>query len=69
MTFTIVAAVPQATEFWHLMRSNDFRSVGAVLADEFALDWPQRLMNFRLDLAAGRIAPFRLPSSDSMRLP
>ena len=27
--------------FWQLMRSNDFRSVGAVLADEFVLDWPQ----------------------------
>jgi ketosteroid isomerase-like protein len=28
-------------EFWSLMCSNDFFSVGAVLADEFVLDWPQ----------------------------
>jgi len=28
-------------EFWRLMATNDFSSVGAVLADEFVLDWPQ----------------------------
>jgi limonene-1,2-epoxide hydrolase len=27
--------------FWELMRSNDFRSVGSVLSDDFVLDWPQ----------------------------
>ncbi len=27
--------------FWTLMQSNDFRSVGAVLSDDFVLDWPQ----------------------------
>jgi len=28
-------------EYWRLMASNDFSSVGAVLAREFVLDWPQ----------------------------
>ncbi|WP_372526156.1 nuclear transport factor 2 family protein [Piscinibacter sp.] len=28
-------------EFWRLMASNDFHSVGAVLADDFVLEWPQ----------------------------
>ena len=28
-------------EFWRLMSSNDFQSVGAVLADDYVLDWPQ----------------------------
>ena len=27
--------------FWDLMASNDFESVGAVLADDFHVDWPQ----------------------------
>jgi len=27
--------------FWELMASNDFRSVGEVLSDDFVLDWPQ----------------------------
>jgi len=27
--------------FWALMGTNDFRSVGSVLADDFVLDWPQ----------------------------
>ena len=27
--------------FWELMATNDFRSVGALLADDFVLDWPQ----------------------------
>jgi len=30
-----------AREFWRLMATNDFRSVGAVLAPEFVLEWPQ----------------------------
>ncbi len=34
-------AVETAREFWRLMASNDFYSVGAVLAPEFILDWPQ----------------------------
>ena len=28
-------------EFWRLMGTNDFRAVGAVLADDFVLEWPQ----------------------------
>jgi len=28
-------------EFWHLMATNDFHSVKAVLAQEFVMDWPQ----------------------------
>jgi limonene-1,2-epoxide hydrolase len=27
--------------FWELMRTNDFRMVGALLGDDFVLDWPQ----------------------------
>jgi hypothetical protein len=27
--------------FWELMATNNFHSVGAVLADDFILDWPQ----------------------------
>jgi ketosteroid isomerase-like protein len=27
--------------FWALMGSNDFPAVGAVLADDFVLEWPQ----------------------------
>jgi ketosteroid isomerase-like protein len=28
-------------EFWRLMGTNDFHAVGAVLADDFVLEWPQ----------------------------
>ncbi|PFH04491.1 SnoaL-like protein [Collimonas sp. PA-H2] len=35
------SAVPVVQEFWRLMACNDFTAVGAVLADEFILDWPQ----------------------------
>src|SRR5215831_4930064 len=34
-------AVQVIKRFWELMATNDFRSVGSVLADEFVLDWPQ----------------------------
>jgi len=27
--------------FWHAMSSNDFDSVGAVLSDDYVLEWPQ----------------------------
>jgi ketosteroid isomerase-like protein len=27
--------------FWELMMTNNFRSVGSVLSDDFVLDWPQ----------------------------
>ena len=34
-------AIDSAREFWRLMATNDFHSVGAVLAPEFVLEWPQ----------------------------
>ena len=34
-------AVEVVREFWRLMASNDFRSVAAVLAPDFVLEWPQ----------------------------
>jgi ketosteroid isomerase-like protein len=33
--------------FWALMRSNDFSSVGAVLTDDFVLEWPGTNERFR----------------------
>lgn len=42
MTNSIDApATAVARRFWSLMATNDFHSVGAVLADDFVLDWPQ----------------------------
>jgi ketosteroid isomerase-like protein len=35
------SAVEIAHEFWRPMATNDFRSVSAVLAPEFVLEWPQ----------------------------
>jgi ketosteroid isomerase-like protein len=34
-------AIDTVREFWALMASNDFHGVGAVLADDFVLEWPQ----------------------------
>jgi len=34
-------AVEVVERFWGLMATNDFRSVGSVLSDDFVLDWPQ----------------------------
>lgn len=34
-------AVDIARAFWRLMGTNDFHAVGAVLADDFVLEWPQ----------------------------
>lgn len=34
-------AIDIVQHFWQLMASNDFRSVGAVLADDYVLEWPQ----------------------------
>ena len=34
-------AIAVVERFWELMASNDFKSVGAVLSDDFVLDWPQ----------------------------
>jgi ketosteroid isomerase-like protein len=35
------SATEVVRRFWQLMRSNDFGSVGSVLAEEFVLEWPQ----------------------------
>jgi ketosteroid isomerase-like protein len=35
------SAVDVVRDFWRLMATNDFDSVGAVLAPEFVLEWPQ----------------------------
>jgi ketosteroid isomerase-like protein len=35
------SAVKIVQTFWELMGTNDFRSVGSVLTDDFVLDWPQ----------------------------
>ena len=34
-------ATEVAQEFWRLMATNDFQAVGAVLAPDFILEWPQ----------------------------
>ena len=34
-------AVDVVRRFWELMATNDFRSVGVILAEGFVLDWPQ----------------------------
>lgn len=36
-----MTAVEIVSRFWQLMATNDFRSVGPLLADDFVLDWPQ----------------------------
>lgn len=36
-----VKAIALVEEFWQLMITNDFRSVGSLLSDDFVLDWPQ----------------------------
>ncbi|MBG6078681.1 nuclear transport factor 2 family protein [Rubrivivax gelatinosus] len=47
------AAAPAAdttllvNEFWRRMASNDFVSVGELLAEDFVLDWPQSGERFR----------------------
>jgi RNA polymerase sigma-70 factor (ECF subfamily) len=38
---TKASAIELAQTFWRLMATNDFASVGAVLAPEFVLEWPQ----------------------------
>lgn len=35
------AAIELVREFWRLMASNDFKSVEAVLAADYVLEWPQ----------------------------
>jgi ketosteroid isomerase-like protein len=34
-------AAELARRFWELMETNDFRSVGYLLSDDFVLEWPQ----------------------------
>jgi ketosteroid isomerase-like protein len=34
-------AIEVVEKYWELMNTNDFRSVGSLLADDFLLDWPQ----------------------------
>jgi len=34
-------AIELVREFWKLMMTNDFRSVGSALSDDFVLDYPQ----------------------------
>jgi ketosteroid isomerase-like protein len=34
-------AVALAQRYWALMQTNDWAAVGAVLADDFVLEWPQ----------------------------
>jgi ketosteroid isomerase-like protein len=36
-----MSSVEVVKKFWSLMQSNDFRSVGQVLSDDFVLEWPQ----------------------------
>ncbi len=37
----VTSAEDVVRTFWRLMATNDFASVGQVLADDFFLDWPQ----------------------------
>jgi ketosteroid isomerase-like protein len=46
-------AIDVAREFWRLMSTNDFGSVGQVLAPDFVLEWPQSKERIR---GAGRFA-------------
>lgn len=34
-------AVKLVEQFWEAMKTNNFRSVGSLLSDDFVLDWPQ----------------------------
>jgi ketosteroid isomerase-like protein len=36
-----MTAIEVVRRYWALMASNNFKSVGAVLSDEYTLDWPQ----------------------------
>ncbi|EGJ10482.1 MULTISPECIES: nuclear transport factor 2 family protein [Rubrivivax] len=42
-----VGAAALVHEFWRRMASNDFASVGELLAEDFVLDWPQSGERFR----------------------
>jgi len=43
----MTSAIEVGHAFWRLMASNDFTSVGAVLAPEYVLEWPQTLERIR----------------------
>jgi SnoaL-like domain len=34
-------AIDIVKEFWKLMQTNDFQSVGSLLSDDYILEWPQ----------------------------
>lgn len=34
-------AVEIVEKFWDLMKTNDFRSVGSILSDDYLVEWPQ----------------------------
>src|ERR1044071_3345072 len=34
-------AVDVVKKYWYLMNTNDFRSVGSLLSDDYVLEWPQ----------------------------
>ena len=36
-----MTTVKVVQKFWSLMQTNDFKSVGQVLSDDFVLEWPQ----------------------------
>jgi hypothetical protein len=36
-----MTTVEVVKKFWSLMQTNDFKSVGQVLSDDFVLEWPQ----------------------------
>jgi len=36
-----MSTIDVVRRYWALMQSNDFRSVGQVLSDDFVLEWPQ----------------------------
>lgn len=44
---SFAASAALVHEFWRRMASNDFASVGELLADDFVLDWPQSGERFR----------------------
>lgn len=46
-------AVQVVEQFWALMSSNDFKAVGAVLSDDFVLQWPQSGERGRANFAQG----------------
>jgi len=37
----MTTAVEVANRFWELMKTNNFRSVGSLMSDDFTLEWPQ----------------------------